>query len=100
MSDLAAEAIERYSDARFWEEVNRDFDAWTPEQRRHYQKEFKQWEALAGETLPPEVLADDWSAQIAADAAEAKARRDLVAGSRPRARTRAGRTTTRRRRVG
>jgi len=96
MSDIAAEAIERYSDDRFWDEVDRAIEAWTPEQMRQYREEFKEWEAFAGETLPPEVLADDWSAQVAA---EAEARRRVVDGSRSGARSRAGRTKTRSRRL-
>lgn len=68
MGEVADDAIEHYSDDRFWDEVNRDFESWTPQQWRAYRKEFKEWEAFAGEALPPEVLADDWSTQLTADA--------------------------------
>ncbi len=97
MSDLAAEAIERYSDDRFWDAVDRELEAWTPEQWLAYRKEFKEWEAFAGDTLPAEDWSDEWRAQQRAATAAA---RSVVDGSRSGARSRARRTKTGRRRVG
>jgi hypothetical protein len=98
MSDLAAAAIERYSDERFWDEVDRELEAMTPEQWRQYRKEFAEWDAMPGPPLP----ADDWSELWRADQKriKAEARRRVVGGSRSRSRPRAGRTTTGGRRVG
>lgn len=98
MSDLAADAIERYSDERFWDEVDRQLETWTPEQWRQYRKEFEGWDAMPGPPLP----ADDWSDQWRADQqrAKAQARRRVVGGSRTRPRSRAGGTATHGRRVG
>ncbi len=98
MSDLAADAIERYSDDRFWDEVDRQLETWTPEQWRQYRKEFEEWDAMPGLPLP----VDDWSDQWRADQerAKAEARRRVVGGSRSGSRSRAGRTTTHGRRVG
>ncbi len=97
MSDIAGEAIERYSDDRFWDEVDREVESWTPEQWRAYRKEFKEWEAFAGETLP----AEDWSDERRAEQrAATQARRGVVDGSRSRTRSRAGRPAAGRRRVG
>ena len=97
MSDLAAEAIDRYKEERFWDEFDRALEAWTPEQWRQYRKEFKEWDAMPGPPLP----ADDWSGQWRADQqrAKAEARRRVVGGSGSGARPRAGRTQARRRRV-
>lgn len=98
MSDLAADAIERYSDERFWDEVDRQLETWTPEQWHQYRKEFEEWDAMPGPPLP----ADDWSDQWRADQkrAKAEARRGVVGGSRTGPGSRAGRTTTHGRRVG
>jgi len=98
MSDLAAEAIERYSNDRFWDEVDRQLETWTPEQWRQYQKEFKEWDAMPGPPLP----ADDWSDQWRADQERAKseARRRVVGRSRSRPGARAGGTKTGDRRIG
>lgn len=98
MSDLAAEAIERYSDERFWDEVDRQLETWTPEQWRQYRKEFKEWDAMPGPPLP----ADDWSDQWRADQERirAEARRSLVGRSRSSPRARAGRTKASARRIG
>lgn len=98
MSDLAAEAIERYSDDRFWDEVDREFEAMTPEQWQHYRKEFEEWDAIPGPALP----ADDWSEQQrpAQVSAQAAARRRVVGRSRTSSRTRAGRPKAGRRAVG
>jgi hypothetical protein len=98
MSRIAEDAIERYSDERFWDEVDSELETWTPEQWRQYRKEFKEWDAMPGPPLP----ADDWSGQWRADQrrAKAEARRSVVGGSRSGSRSRAGRTTTRARRIG
>ena len=98
MSDVAAEAIQRYSDERFWDEDDRLLETWTPEQWRQYRKEFAEWDAMPAPALP----ADDWSDQWRADQerAKAEARRRLVGGSRPRSGSRPGRTAARGRRIG
>ena len=98
MSDVAAEAIQRYSDEHFWDEDDRLLETWTPEQWRQYRKEFAEWDAMPAPALP----ADDWSDQWRADQerAKAEARRRLVGRSRSGPRARAGRTTTSGRRVG
>ena len=97
MSRIAEEAIERYSDDRFWDEVDREFEEMTPDEWRQYWKEFKEWDAIPGPPLP----ADDWSEQWSAEQrrAEAATRGRLVGGSRSSSRTRAGRTEASRRRV-
>jgi hypothetical protein len=98
MSDLAAEAIERYSDDRFWDEVDRELEAMTPEQWRRYRKEFKEWETFAGDTdLPAEDWSDEWRAQQ--QRAKAKAGRGVVVRPGSGTRTRARRAATVRRRV-
>jgi len=98
MSQIAEDAIDRYEEERFWDEFDRQLDAWTPDQWRQYRKEFEEWDAMPGPPLPD----DDWSEQWRADQARAKAetRRDVVGRSRSRSRARAGRTATRGRRVG
>jgi hypothetical protein len=98
MSDLAAAAIQGYSDEHFWDEDDRQLETWTPEQWRQYRKEFAEWDAMPGPALP----ADDWSDQWRADQerAKAEARRRVVGGSRPGSRSRARRTATRGRRIG
>jgi hypothetical protein len=98
MSDVAGEAIQRYSDERFWDEVDRELEAMTPAQWRRYRKEFKEWDAMPGPPLP----ADDWSDQWRADQerAKAEARRRMVGGSRSSARPRAARPKAGRRRIG
>jgi len=97
MSDLAAEAIERYSDDLFWDEVDRELEAMTPEQWQQYRKEFEEWDAIPGPALP----ADDWSEQQRAeqDRAKAAARRRVVGRPGSRSRTRAGRPEASRRPV-
>src|SRR6266568_3677560 len=92
MSDLAAEAIDRYEQERFWDEFDRELEAMTPEQWRQYRKEFAEWDAMPGPPLP----ADDWSGQWRADQKriKAEARRRMVGGSGARSAPRAGRTTT------
>lgn len=97
MSKIAEDAIARYEDERFWDAVDQDLAAWTPEQWRDYRKEFAEWEAFAGETLPAEDWSDEWRAQ---QRATTKARRRVVDGSGTRSRPRTGRAATRRRRVG
>src|SRR6266852_4459596 len=52
MSDVAAEAIQRYSDERFWDEDDRLLETWTPEQWRQYRKEFAEWDAMPAPALP------------------------------------------------
>jgi hypothetical protein len=98
MSDIAAEAIERYSDDRFWDEVDRELAAMTPEQWRQYRKEFEEWDAIPGPAIP----ADDWSEQRRAEQGKANAtvRGRVVGRSRSSSRTRAGRPEARRRPVG
>src|SRR6266508_230568 len=96
MSDVAGQAIERYSDDRCWDEVNRQYAAWTPAQRREYHREFREWEELAGDTLPRQDWSDEWRAQQQARTAP---RRGVVDGSRSGARSRAGGTKTSGRRV-
>lgn len=97
MSDLAAEAIQSYLDDRFWDEVDRELEAMTPEQWRQYRKEFKEWDAIPGPPLP----ADDWSDQGAhLERAKAEARRRVVDRPRSGSRPRTGRPKTSSRRVG
>lgn len=84
MSDLAAEAIERFSDERFWDEVDRELEAMTPEQWRQYRKEFKEWDAIPGPPLPVDDWSDQWRAQQQREKAEA--RRRVVGGPRTRSR--------------
>ncbi len=98
MSDLAAEAIERYEDDLFWDEVDREFEAMTPEQWRRYRKEFDEWDAIPAPALP----ADDWSGQWRADQsrAQATARRRVVGRSESSSRSRARGSQASRRRVG
>ncbi|MGH2490429.1 MAG: hypothetical protein ACRDF9_02870 [Candidatus Limnocylindria bacterium] len=98
MSDLAAEAIERYSDDLFWDEVDRELEAMTPQQWRQYRKEFEEWDAIPAPALP----ADDWSEQWRAGQTRAKAtaRRRVVGRSGSSSRTRAGGPKASGRRVG
>lgn len=98
MSDLAAEAIERYSDDLFWDEVDRELEAMTPGQWKQYRKEFEEWDAIPAPPLP----ADDWSGQERAehDRAKATTRRRLVGRSGSSSRTRAGGPKASRRRIG
>ena len=96
MSKIAEDAIARYEDERFWDVVDRELAAMTPEQWLQYRKEFREWEAFAGETLPAEDWSDEWRAQ---QESSAKARRRVVDGPGSRPRPRAGRATPRRRRV-
>src|SRR5258706_9343430 len=98
MSDLAAEAIERYSDDRFWDEVDRELEAMTPGEWQQYRKEFKEWETFAGDAdLPAEDWSDEWRAQQ--ERANAEAGRSVVVRSGSGPRTRPGRKATVRRRV-
>ena len=98
MSDLAAEAIERYSDGRFWDEVDRELEAMTPDQWRLYRKEFNEWDAIPGPTLPVDDWSGEWRAQL--ERAKAETRRRVVDGPRSRSRTRAGRPKASNRRLG
>ncbi len=97
MSDIAAEAIQRYSDDRFWDEVDRELEAMTPEQWRQYRKEFEEWDAIPSPALP----ADDWSEQRRTEQSRAKAaaRGRVVGRSRSSSRARAGRPEAGRRRL-
>jgi len=97
MSDIAAEAIQRYSDDRFWDEVDRELEAMTPEQWRQYRKEFEEWDAIPGPALP----AGDWSEQRRTEQSRAKAaaRGRVVGRPRSSSRARAGRPQTGRRRL-
>ena len=84
MSDLAGDAIEWYSRDRFWEEVNRTYDAMTPQQWRDYWREFREWDAISWETLEPE----DWEDERRAERrAQATPRRGVANRSRSRSRT-------------
>jgi len=89
MSDIAAEAIQRYSDDRFWDEVDRELETMTTEQWRQYRREFEEWNAIPGPALP----ADDWSGQRQAEQSRSKAaaRGRVVGRSRSSSRARAGR---------
>lgn len=96
MTQVAEEAIQHYSDKRFWDEVDRAYESWTPEQKRDYHKDFRGWEAFAGQTLPAEDWSDEWRAQ---QRARATTRRPVVDGSRSNSRARAGRSKASGRRV-
>ena len=96
MSKIAEDAIARYEDERFWDAVDHELEAMTPEQWQQYRKEFAEWEAFAGETWPAEDWSDEWRAQ---QRAATKARRRVVDGPGTGSRPRPGRAAPRRRRV-
>jgi hypothetical protein len=84
MSDLAADAIERFARDRFWDDVNRAYAAMTPSQRREYRRETAPWDGTLADGLKDE----DWEEERRAGASAKTAPRGRVVDrrrSRPRA---------------
>jgi hypothetical protein len=54
MSDVLAEAVERYRRERFLAEAGAEYDAWTPAQKRRYRRELAEWDSALADGLPDE----------------------------------------------
>lgn len=52
MSDLLADAVERYRRERFLADANAAYDALSPAKRRRYRRELAEWDAALADGLP------------------------------------------------
>jgi len=83
MSDIAADAIEGYSRDRFWDEVDRAYEAMTTSQRHEYRREIAAWDGTLADGLKDE----DWKEERGAKSSAKGTPRGRVVGrseSRPR----------------